>query len=633
MTEPSSPRRYVIVGAGAVGATLAAELHLAGIATVLVARGAHLAALRSHGLRYLRPDGEHQVKLPVVAGPDEVDLQAEDVLVLATKAQDAEAALAEWAWRPVKDGAGATVSAAETLPVITLQNGLDAERVAARRFATVLGAAVWSPSAYLTPGEVESPADPAVGVVWLGRFPDGGDDRIDGIAGIADDLRAARHLVEVVDDLQRWKAGKLLPILGNALDALYAPGVLRERAAAALRAEARRAYAAAGVTPADLRAETDLDLSLFAVHPIPGRPRTGRSTWQSLRRGAPPETDFLNGEIALLARLHGGAVPRNAAVQARLHRAVREGTPAGGLGDDDLRGVLPDLDVLVEADALAEELAGPRPPVLLDVRWALGDPHGRDHYRESHLPGAVYVDLDTELAAHPDTPLAGRHPLPEVADLQAAARRWGVRTADPVVVYDATGGQAAARAWWLLRWAGHRDVRLLDGGIPRWISAGHPVEAGEVSGDGDDDGDVVLVGGQLPVLSADEAAALARTGLLLDARAAQRYRGEIEPVDPRAGHIPGAVSAPTADNLGPDGLFRDTAALRARFAALGIRADAVDRVGVYCGSGVTAAHEAAALAALGVEAALYPGSWSAWSSDPNRPVATGPEPLPRKDPA
>jgi thiosulfate/3-mercaptopyruvate sulfurtransferase len=607
--------RYVVIGAGAVGATLAAELHTAGRAVLLVARGAHLAALRD-GLRYLRPDGEHRVPVPVAAA-DEVELRADDVLVLATKAQDAEGAVADWAWRPVKDGAGRTRSAAEVLPVVTLQNGLDAERVALRRFATVYGSVVWSPSAYLTAGEIESPAAPAVGVVWIGRYPAGRDERVERIAA---DLRAARHLAEVVDDVTRWKAGKLLPILGNALDALYPAGPLRDRAAAALRAEARVVYRAAGESPANPPGETSLDLGLFASQPIPGRPPTGRSTWQSLRRGSPPETDFLNGEIALLARLHGTSAPRNVAIQARLQRAVAEAVPVGSLDEADLRAVLPDLDVLVDADGLAEELAGPRPPVLLDVRWALGDPHGREHHREGHVPGAVYVDLDTELAGHTGNPTDGRHPLPELADLQAAARRWGVRADRPVVAYDASGGLAAARAWWLLRWAGHTDVRLLDGGLAAWQSAGRPIEAGEVPDP--EPGDVVLSGGHLPVLDADEAAELARSGLLLDARAAERYRGEVEPVDPRAGHVPGAVSAPTGDNLGPDGLFRTATELRERFAGLGL---GEGPVGVYCGSGVTAAHEVAALAALGVGAALFPGSWSAWSSDPDRPVATGAE--------
>ncbi len=606
--------RYVVIGAGAVGATLAAELHNAGIPTVLVARGAQLAALRRSGLRYLRPDGAHVVDVPVAGGPDEIELRTEDVLVLATKAQDAESAVADWAWQPVKDAAGRTAAAAEVLPILVLQNGLDSERVALRRFATVYGAVIWSPTVYLTPGEVQSPADPAVGVLWVGRYPAGRDAHIE---EIAEHLRAARHLVEIVDDIPRWKAGKLLSVLGNALDALYRPSVLRDRAAAALRAEAREVYRLAGESPADLRAETSLDLSAFAVRPIPGAPTTGRSTWQSLQRGASVESDFLGGEITLLARLHGIEAPRNAAVLARVHRAVREGTPAGSLDDADLLGVLPESGVLVDADALAEELAGPRPPVLLDVRWALGDPHGREHHRDGHLPGAVYVDLDTELASHPADPTQGRHPLPDIADLQAAARRWGIGADRPVVAYDATGGLAAGRAWWLLRWAGLTDVRLLDGGLAAWTAAGHPTEAGEVPAP--EPGDVELTGGHLPVLDADGAAELARTGLLLDARAAERYRGDVEPIDPRAGHIPGAVSAPTGDNLAPDGRFRPTDELRARFAELG----AAGQVGVYCGSGVTAAHQVAALAAIGVDAALYPGSWSAWSSDPDRPVATG----------
>lgn len=619
--------RYVVIGAGAVGATLAAELHRAGTAVVLVAGGTELSAPARGGLRHRRPDGEHVVDLPVAAGPGEVALRAQDVLVLATGSHDAEAALADWAWRPVdvgvgEDGAGRARPAAETLPVVTLQDGLDAERVALRRFATVYGAVVWSPAGYVTPGEARSPAAPVVGAVWLGRYPSGGDPGDEGVAGIAADLRAARYLAEVVDDVPRWKAGALLAVLGIALDHLYAPGPVRDRAVTALRAEAMAVYRAAGITPADLVGAAAPDPSVLAAPGPPAdRPPTGRSSGRNVVPGGPSETDFLHGEIALLARSHGTDAPRNAAVQARLQRAVREGTTAGSLGGADLLEVLPEIGVLVDADALAAELAGPRPPVLLDVRWALGDPHGRTHHREAHLPGAVYVDLDTELAGHTGDPTDGRHPLPEVSALQAAARRWGIGIGRPVVAYDATGGLAAARAWWLLRWAGLSDVRLLDGGLPAWSAAGHPVEAGAVPPP--DPGDVELTGGHLPVLDADGAAALADGGgVLLDARAGERYRGEVEPIDPRAGHIPGARSAPTSGNLRPDGRFRSGVELRARFAGLGAPAP----VGVYCGSGVTAAHQIAALAAIGEPAALYPGSWSAWSSDPARPAATGAEP-------
>ncbi|MFW0871825.1 sulfurtransferase [Rhodococcoides corynebacterioides] len=274
-------------------------------------------------------------------------------------------------------------------------------------------------------------------------------------------------------------------------------------------------------------------------------------------------------------------------------------------------------DILVSVSELASSLER-NPPVLLDVRWALGRTDGRERYREQHIPTAVYVDLPTELSG-PGLPTDGRHPLPDIADLQASARRWGIGTDTPVVVYDATGNQAAARAWWLLRWAGHDDVRLLDGGLTAWQDAGLPVRSGDESPRAE--GDVVLRGGSMPTVTADDAAEF--SGTLLDARAGERYRGEVEPMDPRAGHIPGAVSAPTAENVGPDGRFRSRAELRDRFTSLGIRPG--DSVGVYCGSGVTAAHEVAALALAGIDAALFPGSWSAWSSDPNRPVATGPE--------
>jgi thiosulfate/3-mercaptopyruvate sulfurtransferase len=289
--------------------------------------------------------------------------------------------------------------------------------------------------------------------------------------------------------------------------------------------------------------------------------------------------------------------------------------------------------VLVTADGLAEEMRAAQPPAVLDVRWALGDPHGHHDYLVAHIPGSRFVDLEAELAA-PAAPDLGRHPLPDIGDLQRAARGWGLTRGQPVVVYDATGAQAAARAWWVLRWAGIADVRILDGGLPAWVLAGFDVESGPPGSDGGGSadggpavharpgGDVVLSAGHLPVLDSDAAARLARTGILLDARAAGRYRGEVEPIDPRAGHIPGAVSAPTTDNLDDDATFRSSAELRGRFAELGATGD----VGVYCGSGVTAAHEIAALAVLGIPAALYAGSWSQWSADPDRPAASGADP-------
>jgi thiosulfate/3-mercaptopyruvate sulfurtransferase len=276
------------------------------------------------------------------------------------------------------------------------------------------------------------------------------------------------------------------------------------------------------------------------------------------------------------------------------------------------------VNVLIGVDELATRLDSGSPPVVLDVRWALGDPRGRDHYLAGHVPGAVYVDLETELAG-PPSPQAGRHPLPTIENLQVAARRWGVRDGSTVVAYDDVGATSAARVWWLLRWACVADVRLLDGGLGAWRAGGYPVEGGVVRPAA---GDVTLRPGGMRVIDADQAADFARSGTLLDARAAERYRGETEPVDPVAGHIPGAMSAPTTDNLDRHGRFLGLESLRERFTELGV--DRTAPVGAYCGSGVTAAHEVAALAIAGFDAALYPGSWSQWCNDPSRPVATGP---------
>jgi thiosulfate/3-mercaptopyruvate sulfurtransferase len=280
---------------------------------------------------------------------------------------------------------------------------------------------------------------------------------------------------------------------------------------------------------------------------------------------------------------------------------------------------------LIDVGPLAAELAGDAPPVLLDVRWRLGGPPGIDSYRAGHLPGAVYVDLDADLAGPPGA--GGRHPLPATADFEAAMRRAGVRAGHPVVAYDDVGSTIAARLWWLLRYFGHDQVRVLDGGFRAWVAAGQPVTRDEPRVAG---GDLKAVPGHLPLLDAADAAALARSGVLLDARAGERYRGETEPVDPVAGHIPGALSAPTAANVGPDGRFLPPAELRERFARLGVTSGPVTSgpvtVGAYCGSGVTAAHEVLALDLAGVPAALYVGSWSGWTADPARPVATGPKP-------
>jgi len=259
-------------------------------------------------------------------------------------------------------------------------------------------------------------------------------------------------------------------------------------------------------------------------------------------------------------------------------------------------------------------------PVVLDVRWRLAGPPGIDSYRAGHIPGAVFADLETELAGPPGGP-GGRHPLPDPVRFTDAMRRAGVHDGQLVVAYDDGDAAPAARVWWTLRYYGHPQVRVLDGGYRAWSAAGLPISVAPAS---PGHGDFTAVPGGMPVLDADGAAALARAGVLLDARAPERYRGETEPVDPVAGHIPGARNAPTAANLGRRGRFRPRADLAARYAELG--ADGGRPVGVYCGSGVTACADVLALAVAGVDAALYPGSWSGWLADPDHPVATGPEP-------
>jgi thiosulfate/3-mercaptopyruvate sulfurtransferase len=275
---------------------------------------------------------------------------------------------------------------------------------------------------------------------------------------------------------------------------------------------------------------------------------------------------------------------------------------------------------LISAAELAGAAASADPPVLLDVRWNLGGPPGQDEYRHGHLEGARFVDLDRDLAA-PSGQGRGRHPLPDASVFAAAMRRCGVSAESTVVVYDAGGGLSAARAWWLLRFFGHPAVRVLDGGLAAWRAAGFPLTTAEPP---TGDANFSARPGGMPVLDAGSAARLARDGVLLDARSAERFRGDAEPVDAVAGHIPGAHSAPTTGNLGSDGRFLDGEALRARFTSLGVPA-ASPSVGAYCGSGVTAAHEILALELAGVPAALYPGSWSEWISDPTRPIATGSE--------
>jgi thiosulfate/3-mercaptopyruvate sulfurtransferase len=270
-------------------------------------------------------------------------------------------------------------------------------------------------------------------------------------------------------------------------------------------------------------------------------------------------------------------------------------------------------DVLISASELREALAGDDPPTVLDVRWQLAKPDGRDDYESGHVPGAVYVSLEDELTDHLVRG-RGRHPLPSGVAVESAGRRWGLRTGVPVVVYDDWNRAGSARAWWVLTAAGIPGVRILDGGLAAWTESGGELETGTATVEF---GDVSVTHedlylGALPTLSADEAAGMGSR--LVDARAPERFRGDVEPVDPVAGHVPGAVNVPSTSLLAADGTFLSESDLRAEWG---------DGVGAYCGSGVTASVVVAALAAAGVPVALFPGSWSQWCADPSRPVETG----------
>lgn len=275
-------------------------------------------------------------------------------------------------------------------------------------------------------------------------------------------------------------------------------------------------------------------------------------------------------------------------------------------------------EVLIEPDELAALLAGETRPVLADVRWTLTGPSGRTDFEQSHLPGAQWVDLDAELSSPPGK--GGRHPLPVPAEFEVAMRRIGVRLDRAVVVYDAADSLAASRLWWLLTDAGHRRVRVLNGGLAGWVATGHPTETG--AGTVVTPGDFTGRPGQRPTIHAAEIQQLINSGRppeLVDVRAPKRYTGESEPMDPVGGHIPGAVNRPSMAHVDGSGRFLPVAQLQAQFA------DQAQPV-FYCGSGITAAHSLLALEATGRTARIYPGSWSDWVSDPDRPVATGSTP-------
>jgi 2-dehydropantoate 2-reductase len=336
------PVRYLIIGAGAIGGTIGALLAESGHDVVLVARGAHLDTLRSKGLRFVTPRGGQTLQIPAIGGPEEIELRPDDVLMLCVKSQDTAAVLDAWADRPVTSaGAGPSAdvrtsvvvgSASELLPVVCAQNGVDNERAALRRFANVYGMSVTLPAGHLAPGIVTAISEPVVGVLTLGRYPHGTDDVVEQIAA---DLRASRLVATVDEQVQRWKYGKLLRNLANAMEAVC--GLLddpvlasdADRLRTLAMAEGRSVLTAAGIDSVS-DAEQGQQFEQLTLREVAEAPRRGGSSWQSLARGSRTiEASYLNGEIVLLARLHGIAAPVNAMLQRLAEHAAANGIEPG----------------------------------------------------------------------------------------------------------------------------------------------------------------------------------------------------------------------------------------------------------------------------------------------------------------
>ncbi|MFF1922499.1 ketopantoate reductase family protein [Streptomyces sp. NPDC058221] len=333
--------RYVIVGAGAVGGAIGGRLAEAGHSVVLVARGAHYEALRSGGLRLTTPDGTRTHHLPVVDGPEAPALTPDDVLVLAVKTQDSVAALDDWSTRPVAGGG----TAGERLPLVCAQNGVESERLALRRFDRVYGMCVWLPATFVEPGRVSAAGSPLTGILHLGRYPSGTDDTARRISA---DLESAKLLAPVVADVMRWKYGKLLSNLANAVEAATGPLAgddaigLFERALA----EGQAVLAAAGIDAVGRQEQTEVRGDRIRFEPFDGSPRGGGSSWQSLSRGTGTiEADYLNGEITLLGRLHGVPTPVNDVLRRIANTCARERREPGSMSVAELTAL---VDAAVE---------------------------------------------------------------------------------------------------------------------------------------------------------------------------------------------------------------------------------------------------------------------------------------------
>ncbi|HEY3980939.1 MAG TPA: 2-dehydropantoate 2-reductase N-terminal domain-containing protein [Streptosporangiaceae bacterium] len=325
--------RYIIIGAGAIGGAIGARLFEHGHEVVLTARGAHLAALRGGGLRFATPSGVSTLAIPAVGGPGDLSLRADDTLILAVKGQDSMAALDAWAWQPVTGGG----VAADSLPLLCAQNGVASERVALRRFRQVYGVCVWMPASHLEPGAIEAQGAPMTGLLPVGRYPAGEDETA---RQVASDLAASRFVAPVSPDVMRWKYGKLLTNLGNAVEAVFGAGSTAD-AAAELRTRARRegraVLEAAGIGYASPEEQAALRGDQVQVEPVNGNRRGGGSSWQSLTRGTGSiEADYLNGEIVLLGREHGVPTPANELLQRLANQFAAERRAPGSITDGEL---------------------------------------------------------------------------------------------------------------------------------------------------------------------------------------------------------------------------------------------------------------------------------------------------------
>ena len=329
-SSKGTDRRYIIIGAGAIGGTIGGRLAQAGHSVVLVARGEHLSVLRKRGLELVDPDGSRVLRIPAVGDPSELTLAPGDVLVLTVKSQDTLATLETWASAPVQGGG----TAAERLPLLCAQNGVENERVALRRFASVYGVCVWLPAVHLQPGHVAARSAPVTGVLELGRYPAGADDLI---REVARELSASGFSARVRADVMRWKYTKLLRNLGNAIDAAVAPGHATEALHERTAAEAQTVLKAAGIAVVS-HAEVEVRRADITVsRPVPGLEEVGSSSWQSLVKGRRTiEADYLNGEIALLGRLHGVGTPINSALQQIANALAHKGATARSLPLEDI---------------------------------------------------------------------------------------------------------------------------------------------------------------------------------------------------------------------------------------------------------------------------------------------------------